>query len=178
MAPDPLKYARIEHERRFLLRTIPAGMSAKARTIEDLYVDGTRLRVRKVSSNGDIERKLGQKLTLDDGRRIITSIYLSSAEHARLDALPGARIAKMRHRCVERGLDYAIDVFGGSLAGVVIAEIEAQSDEALRALPTPTFAHCEITDRPELTGYALAVAPAAALAFARRLLAEPAANAL
>jgi len=47
-----MKYARIERERRFLLATPPAGIDLAAgyRQLDDLYLEGTRLRLRSVTA--------------------------------------------------------------------------------------------------------------------------------
>ena len=175
--PHSMKYARIERERRFLLHALPSGVDRTiCREIDDLYITGTRLRLRRTFDHlhGSIELKLNQKL--DDGRerRIVTSIYITEAEHRILDALPGMRITKRRHRHYADGNEFGIDEFGGALTGLVIAEIEVDSDAALRNVEVPAFAHCEITDCSELTGAALAHAPPAdSLAFAARLLKAP-----
>ncbi|NNL67680.1 MAG: hypothetical protein HKP30_15625, partial [Myxococcales bacterium] len=89
------KYAKIEFERRFLLAEIPAGLDAAAgfRRIDDRYLRGTSLRLRRVSdSRGSvIERKLNQKLPHDpprSGLRIVTSVYLDAIDFELLAQLP------------------------------------------------------------------------------------------
>jgi hypothetical protein len=62
----PLKYAHIETERRFLVRAVPAGVTSVS-DITDRYVDGTRLRLREVTTNGATTRKLGHKARLAAG---------------------------------------------------------------------------------------------------------------
>ena len=175
-----LKYARIERERRFLLARVPDDVVATpARLIEDVYIDGTRLRLRRITaSDGAREWKLAQKLALDSGRTIITNIYLSRAEFERLAVLPGRRLVKERRHCVAVGCRFGVDAFRAPLDGLVLAEAEVATDEQLHALPVPPFAHCEVTDCIELSGAALARNdPAVSLAFARRLLAGPRATA-
>jgi CYTH domain-containing protein len=172
-----MKYARIERERRFLLHALPSEIDrAICREIDDLYITGTRLRLRRTFDrlHGTNELKLNQKLDGDRERRIVTSIYITESEYRVLDALPGMRITKRRHRHYADGNEFGIDEFGGALTGLVIAEIEVDSDAARRAITVPAFAHCEITDCSELTGAALARAPPAdSLAFAARLLKSP-----
>ena len=173
-----LKYARIERERRFLLATLPAGLDPGRgyERLSDLYLEGTRLRLREVSAPDGrvVERKLNQKLPDPEGapeRRVITSLYLEAADYALLAGLPGQRLAKRRHRHACDGHTFGIDVFEGPLAGLVLAEVEAASDAELAALPVPPFAHCEVTAERLFTGGALAREdPARVLAEARRLL--------
>lgn len=172
-----LKYARIERERRFLLATLPPQIDPVAgyQQLDDLYLDGTRLRLRSVRSPAGvvIERKLNQKQqapTGDAAHRIITSVYLDAAEYAALAALPGLPLAKRRYAHLHEGRAFGIDVFGGPLTGLLLAEIELDSEAELRALPLPAFAHCEVTELPLFTGGSLVREPERALREARRLL--------
>jgi len=178
VAAPPRKYARIERERRFLLAALPpeAERAARWEQLEDLYFTGTTLRLRLVRApDGSVrERKLSQKLPGPDGAahaRIITSVYLDAAEHALLSRLPGARLAKRRHRLAWDGHELGIDVFLGVLDGLVLMEVEAESEPALRAFAPPPFARREVTDDALFRGGSLATAdPAAALSRARELL--------
>jgi hypothetical protein len=173
-----LKYARIERERRFLLAALPADIDRDAgyQQLGDLYIEGTRLRLRSVCSpKGElIEQKLNQKLLAPSGdpaHRIITSVYLDSSEYAALAGLPGRRLEKRRYAYTHEACTLGIDVFGGPLAGLVLAEIELDAEAELRALPLPTFVHCEVTELPLFTGGELARGdPAHVLREARRLL--------
>ncbi|GAB2976975.1 CYTH domain-containing protein [Nocardioides montaniterrae] len=117
-----LKYAHLESERRFLLRSLPASV-AGSMTISDLYVDGTRLRLREVVEDGVVVRKLGQKIRLGDVTRIAhTTLYLDDAEWALLSTLPGRRLTKVRHRTVDPTV--AVDVFPD---GTIVAEVDGGS---------------------------------------------------
>jgi len=176
----PSKYARIECERRFLLGQLPEGLDpAGFEQLDDLYLDGTRLRLRRVRSPAGavIDRKLTQKLphpSGDPARRVLTTLYLDAAEYERLAQLPGRRLAKRRHRHAHGGRSFAIDVFEGALAGLVLAELELASETELAALAPPSFSHCEVTALPLFTGGSLASQdPVRVLTEARRLLAHP-----
>lgn len=118
-----LKYAVVERERRYLVASIPAGVT-ETREIVDRYVDGTRLRLRQVtSSDGSVVRKLNQKVRLTDGPAEVacTSVYLDDAEWAALSGLPGAALRKTRHLVVRDGLTVAVDEFPD---GTLLAEID------------------------------------------------------
>ena len=172
-----MKYARIERERRWLARELPSDLSAAYERIEDLYVAGTRLRLRRVSdpSGAVLQRKLGQK-ELPPGspptHTRITTLYLSEPEFALLEGLPGARLRKLRHRYPHEGRVFAIDVFEGALAGLILIECDAGTDEELAALPTPAVVACEVTELAAFRGGALASNPERGLAEASRLLAR------
>src|SRR5437764_12772475 len=78
------KYARIERERRFLLRELPPGLERKSphTQIFDNYITGTRLRLRKIPETyrRDETWKLSQKFPPDPTdfyRPLMSTIYLS-----------------------------------------------------------------------------------------------------
>ncbi|MFE2218511.1 hypothetical protein ACFW93_42190 [Streptomyces canus] len=83
-ALHPGKYARIERERRFLLAEPPARSAVTvSRVINDRYMTGTRLRLRRTDfSDGRCELKLTQKVPISQRGAIqglMTNTYLSSA---------------------------------------------------------------------------------------------------
>lgn len=127
---EPLKYAVVERERRFLVERIPEGVT-EIRQISDRYLDGTRLRLREViGPDGAVTRKLGQKIRLEDGPGAIacTSLYLDDVEWKLLRALPGRTLRKTRHIIKRDGLCLAIDELED---GTLIAEIDDGDSEPL-----------------------------------------------
>jgi CYTH domain-containing protein len=149
-----LKYAFVERERRWLLRDLPADRVASAEAITDLYVTGTRLRLREARplDGGPAQRRLARKADVDAATRLITSIYLSEAEFDLLKDLPGRVLRKTRHYLSPRELSLSVDVFEGPLAGLILAEAEFDSDAAMAAFPTPDFAVREVTEDPRYSG--------------------------
>jgi CYTH domain-containing protein len=120
---DPsLKYARVETERRFLVRTLPDG-AGRVSGITDRYIEGTRLRLREVTTEGTTTRKLGHKVRLSTGpaRVAHTSIYLDDTEWAVLCALPTRIVRKRRHHVQRDGVAFAIDEFAD---GSLVAEFD------------------------------------------------------
>jgi CYTH domain-containing protein len=151
------KYARLEIERRFLvdrarapdLRPLPFSL------IEDLYIDGGRLRLRTLtdSRTGAKTFKLGKKYTGGDPMAApITNLYLTQGEHAAFAGLPGAPLSKVRHRLEQASVAFSVDVFLGELQGLVLCETEAATREAALALKAPPWAAREVTDDPFFTG--------------------------
>jgi CYTH domain-containing protein len=70
--------------------------------------------------------------------------------------LPGKVLRKTRHRLGKvAGFDMSIDLFEGDLAGLILAEVEFPTAEALEAYPTPGFALREVTHDPRYNGGAL-----------------------
>ena len=87
----------------------------------------------------------------------MTTIYLSPAEYAALDGLAGHELAKTRHELADGDVCWAIDVFAGSLDGLVLAEIEYADEDAMaRHTALPQWILAEVTDDPSLSGAALA----------------------
>jgi len=147
---------------------IPALDGAVSATlIEDRYLAGTRLRLRRMTpvGGGPARCKLGQKVRPDlaePGLVLHTTMYLTAAEHAGLSGLPGAELRKVRHGLLIGGRQFGVDVFEGRHAGLVLVETElAGPDDAVAA---PAFAGAEVTGEERFTGGWLAFAPAEALA--------------
>ena len=127
-------YARRERERRFLVRAEPPSLH-DTRTLEDRYLDGTRLRLRHVHAGGRSVWKLTQKVRVDEADPAdvrLTNTYLLQEEHARLSALPGRTLVKTRSAC---GNGFVLDVFGGRLDGLRLAEVEVADLSAALVLP-------------------------------------------
>jgi CYTH domain-containing protein len=149
------KYAWVERERRWLARAVPMDRVTAVEAITDLYVTGTRLRLREAipADGAPPMRRLTRKADVDARTRLLTSIYLAEAEFALLAGLPGQRIRKVRHRLVaEDGVVLSIDRFEGPLAGLLLAEAEFETPKALAAFPSPDFAVREVTDDARYTG--------------------------
>jgi CYTH domain-containing protein len=153
-----LKYARAERERRFLLVQAPDGPCVRRAAITDLYVAGTRLRLRRAvettTSGSTITRKFTQKIPAPGGGPgLITTMYLNEAEHAVLSALPGSGLTKTRYSLPP----FAVDVFTGILAGLLMAEIEFESAEEEKRFQVPPGVIAEVTTDPRFSGGRLAL---------------------
>lgn len=161
--PDKtLKYARVEEERRFLILTLPTDQDQNSFVhITDYYIEGTRLRLRRIESPGGkvLVFKLGQKYRSADQQThqtIMTNIYLNESEYKVFTRLPHSTLIKQRFSYHSDGFDYSIDRFEGHLAGLLLAEIESQGKIDLIKLPLPDFAIKDVTDDPFFTGRHLA----------------------
>jgi CYTH domain-containing protein len=150
------KYARTEIERRFLLAGVPDGAEVlESVDIEDRYLDGTRLRLRRqVLRGGSTVLKLTQKLAApgEHGEQgVLTTIYLSEDEHAALATLPAATLRKTRLSIAP----YGIDVFAAPLDGLVLAEVEFSSLDEAAAFRPATFCIAEVNADRRFTGGSL-----------------------
>jgi CYTH domain-containing protein/predicted enzyme related to lactoylglutathione lyase len=152
------RYARLEREQRWVLAGVPTGLQDPV-SIADLYLAGTRLRLRRMATEAAVTYKLGQKVR----RRAaspevvkLTNIYLSESEYATLARLGGAELRKTRWRWMLEGRSLAVDVFQDRLRGLVLAEVELSADEA--RLPSPASAVADVTDDDRFSGGNLAEA--------------------
>ena len=168
------RFARPERERRFLVapHALPhpggAEGDSERREIHDRYLDGTRLRLRRVvHPSGDVDLKLTQKIPGEPWGQFTTT-YLSQAEYDVLRVLPAATLTKVRHRA---GMAY--DACRGPLNGLVLAEVEFDDDEAAAAYAPPS-GHLEVTRDLRFTGGRLAYADAASVLRAARELIDEA----
>ena len=152
------KYARVERERCWLLREPPDPASAVAiNEITDVYFSGTRLRLRRmveIHGRQPSVYKLTQKVPGPDPLRLTTNTYLSEAEYELLAQLDGHRITKLRYSVPPFG----IDVFQPPLEGLILVEMEYDSDEAMAAGEPPPGVVREVTGDVRFTGGHLAAA--------------------
>jgi CYTH domain-containing protein len=148
----PRQYARIERERRFLLDRFPTADVVRRLTVKDRYLDGTRLRLREQADDGGPTIfKLTQKVPARGSgaqQGSITSIYLEEREFRLLAQLPAKVLSKVRYSLPPFG----IDVFGGTLEGLLLAEAEFNSATEAGALIIPAFILREVTDDERFTG--------------------------
>lgn len=146
------------------------------RVITDLYLDGTRIRLRRtvgiVDGQEEVVRKLTQKLPdvvpVGGRRGLITTMYLDESEYDRLSSLFGRWLTKERLSFPPMG----VDVFQGSLAGLIIAEVEFNDDDAMLQFVAPSWCRVEVTELDGLTGGNLARIAMLEPADAARALAE------
>jgi CYTH domain-containing protein len=161
VGPAAGKYARFELERRFLCSRVPESVSDDdGWDIVDRYLPASRLRLRRMDALDGSETvfKLGKKEVPeppDFARMTITNIYLSEAEYALLSELPALELRKRRYRVAERGRTYGVDVFEGSLAGLVLAET-GFDPEAEEELELPDWIERDVSQEERFTGGSLA----------------------
>lgn len=150
----PDKYAATERERRWLCAALPDLPALRAEAIEDLYIDGSRLRLRWAApvGGGDPILRLSKKADLAPDRRLITTLYLTPAEFALFADLPGRLLRKTRCNYAADGATLSVDRFEGPLEGLLLAEAEFADDAAMAAFPDPDFAVREVTRDFRYTG--------------------------
>jgi CYTH domain-containing protein len=157
--PDS-KYARVERERRYLLRDLPEGMTRADPHLQitDNYMTGSRLRLRKVREprTNKWTVKFTQKFAPnpdDLSRTIITNTYLNALEAEVLSSIFNSNeIRKNRYPFEFEGRKFSVDMFLGDLFGLVLAEVSFETDEELDQFPKPPFALADVTDEELFSG--------------------------
>ncbi|WP_408899126.1 hypothetical protein ACJ5H2_08460 [Nocardioides sp. R1-1] len=154
-----LKYAVVERERRFLVASVPEGVS-ETWEIDDRYVDGARLRLREVRKpDGSVQRKVGHKVRLSEGPAEVacTSLYLDDAEWALpVSRLPGTPLRKRRHHVRRDGWHVVVDELED---GTLLAEID-DGDAPVAEPPAWLEVLADVSADERWTGAALARASA------------------
>jgi len=153
------KYARLERERRYLLRDLPEGITRADPHVQitDNYITGTRLRIRKVREprTNKWTVKFTQKFAPDPNdlsRTIITNTYLNAYEAEVLSVFDANEIRKNRYYFEFEGRKFSVDMFLGDLFGLVLAEVSFETDEELDSFPKPPFALIDVTNDPLFSG--------------------------
>lgn len=158
-----------ECERKFIVDHLPdAATLGEGRRLRQGYLaedNGVELRVRITSPAGGPTGGLGAgaeeaTLTVKAGgglsrTEVEASIPAVEAEQLWPHTL-GRRIEKIRHR-VPLGANTAeVDVFEGALSGLVVVEVEFESEGAAGEFAPPAWFGRELTGRPEWSNSSLA----------------------
>ncbi len=153
------KYACLEIERRYLLKTIPGNLAADGDgwLITDHYFPQTRLRLRHMQSvsGGENIYKLTQKYrteTQDADETTITNVYLTDVEYHFFKTLDAQILRKKRYTYRAEERNFSIDVFDGRHQGLILAEVEFESKSELADFVLPSFALRDVTAVPFFTG--------------------------
>jgi adenylate cyclase len=138
----------IEIERKFLVPEAPDDLDRHRSTaIEQGYLaiadDGTEVRIRRRDGSATLTVKAG------GGRsRIEEELEIDEDRFERLwPVTKGRRIEKTRYEIpTDDGLTIELDVYDGALAGLVVAEVEFDSEDAADAFTGPDWLGREVTD--------------------------------
>ncbi len=149
----------IERERKFVIDAIPTGIDLSDRTEmrQGYLVTGEHASVRV--------RDAGPKGCTLDGQGRWRGAERTELEWAidreQFDAAwphtEGRRVVKVRYRIPLDDHVIELDVFGDGLEGLVFAEVEFDSSEALVAFEPPPWFGREVTDDGRYTNAALAL---------------------
>jgi adenylate cyclase len=134
----------MEVERKFLVSVAPNLDAASVDEIEQGYL--------AIGSDGEVRvRHKGNQLLLTAKRGSGLSRQEAEIEldRTRFDELwpltEGRRLRKRRHVIPHGDLKIEVDVYGGDLEGLIVAEIEFRSEEEARAFDPPGWLGEEVT---------------------------------
>lgn len=145
-----------ELELTYLPKSLPPGILASpSNEMLDIYVpqsaDHPILRIRRSGKKHEITKK--QPIKQEDfSSQLETTIPLTSEEFADLEKIHGKRVAKTRYLYEENGVHYEIDVFQGSLKGLILVDIEFNSLEDKSNFSPPDWLLTEVTQEKFLVG--------------------------
>lgn len=146
------KYSMLEIERRWRVDLKRVNLEGVAyRTLTDLYIQGTRLRLRKEEGSKSVYKLCKKYGKVSEQSEPITNFYLSEPEYRLLARLPGNWVSKQRYR-LEGG---SLDVYPNAQR-LAFFEKEFTSEEAAKAYIPPAFVGEEVTGEAEQTGAAIA----------------------
>lgn len=149
-----------EIERKFRVREVPATLGD-----DDGDGDGTHLRQAYLAVDGEIEVRVRdrgdeQELGIKGGsgmERTEVEVGIDAATFDTLwDLAPGRRIDKTRYRVPLGDHTAEVDVYAGTLEGLVVVEVEFASRDAAEAFTAPAWFGDELTGDARWSNAALA----------------------
>jgi CYTH domain-containing protein len=161
-------------ERRFLLPSLPRAVAkGTAALIEERYLSGTGLRLRRTISPAGYATGAGPELTLgqqvrtasDRTARVTLTERLDPEEYAALARLPAEVLVWRRYDVLLSDWPCAVDVFEGELSGLVLAQAAFPSPAYAWSFPAPVYAVAEVTGDDRFGEASLARMSAAELAW-------------
>jgi adenylate cyclase len=151
--------AAVEIERKFLVAAVPDDLDRHpARPVRQGYLavepGGGEVRVRQIGDATVLTVKRGAGRT-----RAEEEVAIDRAAFDRLWPLTeGRRVEKVRHLVpAGDGLVLEVDVYGGDLAGLVVAEVEFPSEAAADGWAPPPWLGTEVTADERYKNHRLAL---------------------
>lgn len=146
-----------EKELKFLLSRLPPRLHpCTSKKIADIYIPRKEghaaLRIRQ---QGDVFAITKKTPVIVEGIRILNeeTISITEEEFLVFKSIKDAKIVeKVRYYYPHKKHIIEIDVFGGTLSGLVLAEVEFESLESLRSFTMPDFFLRDVTSVDFLAG--------------------------
>ena len=139
----------VEVERKWLVHTPPELPAHQGKDVTQGYIavsaDGTEVRLRQI---GEQRFQTVKTVTSEGGLvRGEIEVELTTQQFQALwPATVGRRLEKTRYRVPWGGKHVEVDVYGGSLDGLVVAEVEFTSASESVQFPTPPWFGAEVTE--------------------------------
>ena len=146
-----------EFERTYLAKTLPRDFlsSAESKEILDIYLPASSnhaiLRIRKHGDKYEITKKEPISGT-DSSHQTENTIPLTKEEFADLSLIEGKRVRKIRYYHTEDSITYEIDIFQDALKGLVLVDVEFNSNEEKDKFIAPGWLLVEVTQEKFIAG--------------------------
>lgn len=146
-----------EFELTYLVKNLPENFSDEheAKEILDIYIPETSehalLRLRKRGEVYEMTKKVLAHGT-DSSHQIEYTIPLSEVEFDALRTVAGKKVRKIRHYYIDDGFTYEIDVFQDEIKGLVLVDVEFNSNEAKSIFVPPMWFGCDVTQEKFIAG--------------------------
>lgn len=147
---------QLEIERKFLLSALPQLDYSRSQNIQQGYIaltpDSREVRVRRKGEGCYLAVKVGRGLTREETEIAITEDQFQ----ALWKTTAHAQLEKVRHYYPLDQLLVEIDQYRGSLAPLLVAEVEFSSEAQSKEFVAPEWFGEEITDNLKFSNYNLA----------------------
>jgi len=146
-----------EFELTYLAKNLPNNFSpeTKSKEILDIYLPASSehatLRVRKRGDVYEITKKEPVSGT-DSSHQNENTIPLTQEEFNDLATLKGKRVRKIRYYYEEEDITYEIDVFQDDLKGLVLVDVEFNSNEEKAKFAPPDWVLADVTQEKFVAG--------------------------
>lgn len=146
-----------EFELTYLAKRLPENFSTNlpSKEILDIYLpkaaEHAILRIRKNGDSYEITKKQPVSGT-DSSHQTENTIPLTKEEFDDLTNLSGKRLRKIRYYYSENSVDYEIDVFQDNLQGLVVVDVEFNSNEEKAGFEKPEWVLADVTQDKFIAG--------------------------
>ncbi|EET89767.1 MAG: hypothetical protein LVQ97_02450 [Candidatus Micrarchaeales archaeon] len=146
----------IELERTFLIKYIPEGLNdCDHEEMLDIYIPRSsshpHIRIRKAGNRYEITKK-EPVLGRDSSKQLEQTIRLTKEEYDEFALLEGKRVHKTRYFYPYEGMRAEIDVFSGSLKGLILVDFEFKNENGMQSFEIPEFCLADVTQEEFLAG--------------------------
>ncbi len=145
-----------EYELTFLVRSVPEDvLTSRSSEIIDVYIPISAahpiVRIRKSGGKYAITKK--QPINEGDAsHQIENTIPLTEKEFDALNKVEGKRVRKIRYYYTKGEFGYEIDVFQDELLGLVVADVEFNSNEEKSKFNKPDWFLADVTQEDFIAG--------------------------
>lgn len=145
----------IEREKTYLAKFLPKDLEqCEKKEMMDNYIpketNHPTIRIRKNGKKLVITKK--KPVDNDPSKQTEETIILNKEEYEFLMTLDGKKVHKIRYFYPYKGLTAEIDVFQGALTGLVLVDVEFETDEEKDSFQMPDFCLADVTQEVFIAG--------------------------